>query len=191
MSRYGAIILAAGFSRRLPGENKLLKAYKGKPLLWHALETVASLRLRDAVVVAGENAGAIAAQAERAGLRHVRNDDAAAGMGASISVGASAIADGLAGIFVVLGDMPAITAEDFRRLCDAHQGRTARICVPVWDGQRGHPVLFGVDYRGELAALTGDTGARDLLKRHAHEMVAVPAASARVLLDIDTAADFA
>ena len=189
MQSYGAVILAAGFSRRLPGEDKLLKTYRGRALLAHALETVAGLGLSDAVIVTGDADERIGQLARPWRLRCVRNDEAAAGMGGSIAAGVRALPEGLAGIYVALGDMPEVTGEDYARLAAAHEQRSERICVPVWEGRRGHPVLFGADHRGALAALSGDAGARSVLRR-AGDVVSVRAASAGVLIDLDTHADF-
>lgn len=189
MELYGAVILAAGFSRRLPGENKLLKAYRGRPLLMHALETVAGLGLGDAIVVCGREGEGIAALAQRADLRWVRNTDAGLGMGASIAAGVGALRGNMSGVFIVLGDMPEVTGDDYRRLVTAHDEQPARVCVPVWDGQRGHPVVFGADYLADLVALTGDAGARGVL-RQAADVISVPTASAGVLVDLDVEADF-
>ncbi len=190
MKAYGAVVLAAGFSRRLPGEDKLLKLYRGRPLLAHALATVAGLGLGDTVLVTGGAAARISELARPWRLRCVRNDDAAAGMGGSIAAGVKALREGLAGVFIVLGDMPEVMPEDYARLATAHEQRPERICVPVWEGRRGHPVLFGGDHRGALAALTGDVGARSIL-REAVDLLGVPAASAGVLVDLDTEEDFA
>ncbi len=190
MKAYGAVVLAAGLSRRLPGEDKLLKTYRGRPLLAHALETVAGLGLGDTVVVTGSAAVRISELARPWRLRCVRNDDAAAGMGGSIAAGVRALHGGLAGIFIVLGDMPEVMPEDYARLATAHKQRPERICVPVWEGRRGHPVLFGADHLSALAALAGDVGARGIL-REAADVLRVPAASAGVLVDLDTEADFA
>ncbi len=121
MEAHGALILAAGLSRRLPGENKLLKPYRGQPLLAYALASTAALGLADAVVVTGCDAPRVAALAERTGLRAVHNPDAAAGMGASIAAGVRALRPGLAGIFIALGDMPHVTAADYRALATAHE----------------------------------------------------------------------
>ena len=189
-SPYGAVVLAAGFSRRLPGANKLLKTYHGRPLLAHTLGTVAGLGLADAVVVGGHDGEQIAGLAEQAGLRCIRNDDAASGMGSSIAAGVRALRQELAGVFIVLGDMPEVTPQDYARLAAAHDAQPTRICVPVWEGRRGHPVLFGADHRAALAALKGDVGARSIL-REAADVLSVPAASAGVLVDLDTEEDFA
>lgn len=191
LEHYGAVILAAGFSRRLPGENKLLKSYLGQPLLAHALATAAALGLGDTVVVTRPDMPEVEQIAARAGLRIIENPDAASGMGASIAAGIRALRPDLAGMFIALGDMPHVTAEDYRALTAAHERQPARICVPVWDGRRGHPVLFGADYRDALAGLSGDTGARAVLAHHAARVIAVPAASPGVLADLDTAEDFA
>ncbi len=191
MEHYGAVILAAGFSRRLRGENKLLKYYRGRPLLAHAVAAAQALGLADAVVVTRPDMPTVEKIAASAGLRCVTNPDAADGMGASLAAGVRALRPGLAGVFVALGDMPHVTVEDYRALAAAHEAQSARICVPVWDGRRGHPVLFGADYRGALAGSSGDTGARAVLADHAARVVAVPAASPGILTDLDTAEDFA
>lgn len=191
MEHYGAVILAAGFSRRLPGENKLLKQYHGQPLLAHAVATAAALGLGETVVVGRSDTPSVEQIATNAGLRSLENPDAVAGMGGSIAAGVRALRPGLAGIFIALGDMPFVTPEDYRALAAAHERQPARICVPVWEGQRGHPVLFGADYRSALARLSGDEGARAVLARHAAQIVAVPATSPGVLADLDTAEDFA
>lgn len=191
LDAYGAVILAAGFSRRLPGEDKLLKPYRGRPLLEHALMTIARLGLGDAVVVTRRGSAGVYELGREAGLRCVFNADAEAGMGGSIAVGAKALRGGLAGLFVVLGDMPYVSAADYRRLAAAHEARPARICVPVWEGRRGHPVLFGADHIAALHALTGDVGARVVLSEQWSQVLKVPAASAGVLADLDTLADFA
>ena len=190
LGSYGAVVLAAGFSRRLPGENKLLRHYRGRPLLAHTLRSVASLGLDDAIVVVGYDAERVAPVAMGLGLRHVRNEQSTAGMGYSLAAGVESLSADLAGIFVVLGDMPEIRAEDYRRLAEAHEAQPARICVPVWNEQRGHPVLFGAAYRDALARLTGDVGARHVLSRHADHVVRVPASSPGVLADFDRRADF-
>jgi dihydrolipoamide dehydrogenase len=81
----GAIVLAAGFSRRMGPENKLLKPLSGKPLLSHVLAHVASLGLGQVLVVSGDGAGMIEPLLP-GGMVLVRNENAAEGMGRSIAV---------------------------------------------------------------------------------------------------------
>jgi len=185
------MILTAGFSRRLPGENKLLKDYAGQPLVAHVLTTVSELGLGEVVVVTGCDAAKITRLAEQVGLASTCNESAEEGMGSSIAAGTKELSENLSGLFVVLGDMPFVQAVNFHRLAAAHQNCARRICVPVWQGKRGHPVLFGTRYRPELAQLSGDVGARSTLHRHRDEVVDVPAVSNGVLVDFDTGDDFA
>ena len=193
--KFGAIILAAGLSTRMGGPNKLLQPYRGRPLLTYALETASSLmrerpgaRLNDCVVVTGRDAGEVSAMATSHGLRSVHNPDYAAGLGTSIAMGASNISGEVAGIFIVLGDMPSVLAADYDAV--AAQFKPGAIVVPIHNGARGHPVLFCASYRSELAALGGDEGARSIVKRHSSALVEVNSENPGVLQDFDEPTDF-
>ena len=192
---FGAIILAAGLSKRMGGPNKLLQPYRGKPLLAFALETASSLmrddagaRLSDCVVVTGRDAPEVSAMAASQGLRSVHNPDFAAGLGSSIAIGASNISGDVAGIFVALGDMPSVLAADYDAL--AADFKPGAIAIPIHKGARGHPVLFCASYRDELAALGGDEGARSILKRHSSALIEVNSENPGVLQDFDEPQDF-
>jgi molybdenum cofactor cytidylyltransferase len=83
--------------------------------------------------------------------------------------------------------MPGISAALIDSLIaafDPPEGRT--ICVATGHGHRGHPVLWSREFFGEIATLTGDTGARDLLKRHAGQVMEIEAGNDAPLSDIDT-----
>ena len=73
----------------------------------------------------------------------VINSQPVDGMGSSIAIGARALPDGLDGVFVVLGDMPAVHSEDFGRLIAAFENDpSCTVAAPMYQDQRGHPVLF-------------------------------------------------
>lgn len=63
--------------------------------------------------------------------------------------------------------------------------------MPTYGGVRGNPVLFARSLFPELARLTGDTGARSLLRAHAAEVVTVPVSDGPPPRDVDTEADYA
>ena len=48
-----AILLAAGQSKRLKGENKLIKKFKKKPLIQHSLLALAKSKVKTIVIVLG------------------------------------------------------------------------------------------------------------------------------------------
>jgi molybdenum cofactor cytidylyltransferase len=187
----GAIILAAGRSTRMGGPNKLLTPIKGRPLLEHAIATVASLVLGDAVVVTGHMNDEVEKLASRWRVRTVHNPRFADGMGGSIAAGMSALKPSLAGVFVVLGDMPFIEPRDYAALAASFSpGTGGDICVTVHGGRRGHPVLFGRPYFAGLSRLTGDRGAAALVQSYGSCVVEVPVDSPRIFTDFDEPADF-
>lgn len=86
---------------------------------------------------------------------------------------------------VALADMPWVRADTLKRLL-AHAARD-RIVVPVHQGRRGHPVIFGAQFLPELAELSGDTGARTLLARHG--VLEIECDDVGILRDVDVPAD--
>ena len=89
----------------------------------------------------------------------------------------------------ILADQPLVTAELMRTLIRTHRRTFAPACVPVFEEQRGNPVLFDKKLFKELRELRGDTGGRVLLEKYRESIVTVPASRA-VLIDIDTPEDY-
>ena len=88
---------------------------------------------------------------------------------------------------VCLGDMPKIRSSLLDRLIQAFNPVEGRaICVPTWDGKRGNPVLWGCQFFQEMAALTGDVGAKHLMTEHPELVVEVAAEDDAILADVDT-----
>ena len=80
-----------------------------------------------------------------------------------------------------------IDAADIDALIDAFEpDEDATICVPTHDGKRGNPVLWARRYFLEMAAVSGDVGARSLIGENADQVLEVPRGNPGVLLDLDT-----
>lgn len=184
--RYAVLLLAAGLSARFAAGDKLLHPWRGRPLLAWSAATVAAAPVAARLAVVGPHAVAKQRILLTAGIRTVENPDPAQGMGSSLAVGARALGDDFAGVFVALGDMPALPADIFAQLAALHASLTAgAIVAPVCAGQRGHPVLFDAAYLPQLRALQGDEGARAVVRTAAvvHEL---PVTDPGVLRDFDT-----
>jgi molybdenum cofactor cytidylyltransferase len=69
------------------------------------------------------------------------------------------------------------------------QGK-GKIIVPIFQGRRGHPVLFGPTFAKELLQLKGDVGARSLLRKHLKSVFEVRTKSEGVVTDMDTWEDY-
>lgn len=189
------VIAAAGAARRMCGADKLLQPVGGVALL-RRLATAGLSVSQHVLVTLPETEAARARRAALDGLalRIVPVSDAAEGMAASLRAAASvAAAEGAAGLLVVLGDMPEIEAADmqamlatFERAEDAPILRAASA-----DGRPGNPVLLPAWLFDEIAMLAGDTGARDLLRRHGDRVRMVPLPGNRALTDLDTPQDWA
>lgn len=185
-----AIILAAGRSQRFGETNKMLHPIDGEPMIRHTARHVLAAGLGDVVVVTGHDADDVERALQGLDIRCARNATPWAGMGTSLATGANAIKPGADGMFVVLGDMPNLKGETILTLLQSLDPKGGHdIVVPVHDGKRGHPVLFAARYFTRLCALSGDTGARDILNAHPERVCAVPVDDPGTLLDVDTPED--
>jgi len=189
-----ALVLAAGGSRRM-GRPKMLLPLPGGTVLATVVSRLLAAPVDRIVVIVGHEAAAVRAGAglpDDARVMVLDNPDWNEGLSSSLRRGLLACPEADA-LVAALGDQPGVDAEVVRRLVEAwRQG--ARLAVPVQgrsgDGsasRAGHPVLFDRSLRGELLALTGDVGAREVLHRHGDEAARIDAPG---LPDLDTEEDY-
>ncbi|SEM80002.1 molybdenum cofactor cytidylyltransferase [Sphingomonas gellani] len=178
IERSALILLAAGRSSRFgAGCNKLEQDLHGLPLGLHAARVLASLPFAVRVaVVAGHDLDLSAY-----GFQVIRNHDPAAGMARSIRLGVeTAERQGVEAVVVALADMPCVTAAHVERLFEAAD--RAGVVASSDGDSASPPALFGRAHFASLRGLSGDIGARDLIRAARHVM-ARPAE----LVDVDTA----
>ncbi|MCE1117144.1 MULTISPECIES: nucleotidyltransferase family protein [Pseudomonas] len=180
-----ALVLAAGQGSRFGADKRRAVLGDGRSLLQHSVErALAAFDEVRVVLREGEGADALGLPAA---CRIVPSPDAGLGMGHSLAAGAASLSDCDAqAVTIVLGDMPWILPQTFRRLVEAAD--PTAIVVPRYLGQNGHPVLFGRDYWPELAGLAGDEGARSVLQRHRDRVRVLDLDDSGVLRDVDTPA---
>lgn len=184
--RIGAVILAAGQSRRM-GRNKLLIDWQGKPFVAHVVDAALAAALDPVVVVTGHDPQAIQGALAGRSLTWADNPAYAEGMAGSVKAGLARLPDDLDGVVVCLGDMPALTAAHLRQIVGAFDPVEGRaICVPTFRGRRGNPVLLASRFFPEMRELSGDAGARGLIRRHGELVCEVPMDDDAVLTDVDT-----
>lgn len=184
--RIGGVVLAAGLSRRM-GRNKLLAELGGKPLLRHAVEAALASRLDPVIVVTGHDEAGVKKALSGLNVGFAHNPRFAEGLSTSLQTGIRALPGDCDGALVLLGDMPGITANLIDRTIaafDPAQGRA--ICVAAKGGKRGHPVLWGRQFFGEIESLGGDAGAQSLMARHAAQIGEIESADDAPFTDIDT-----
>jgi len=94
------------------------------------------------------------------------------------------------GALILLGDMPEVETSVLAALMAAFTSESA-ICVPVRHGRRGNPVLWGSAYFAEMMQLTGDSGAKPLMARHATHLIEIEVATDSIFEDVDAPEDLA
>lgn len=160
-----AIVLAAGASRRF-GAQKLLASLRGKPVIRWTVEHVRASSVDDVLVVVGRDRERVRAALDGLAVRFITNEQYAEGLSASLRAGVQALTADTRAALIVLGDQPTLGPSLFDALVSRYRQTGRGIVVPTYRGVRGNPVLFDASLFGELAAVRGDFGAREVI---AHE----------------------
>ncbi len=183
------IILAAGSSSRL-GRPKQLLPLGQQPVLAHTLANAKASKLDGLIIVLGHQATAIQEQILFGAAAVVINPRYQEGQSTSLRAGLAAIAPNTDAIVFLLGDQPLIGPAIINQLIDVRRATHAPIVLPTYAGQRGNPVLIAHDLFPELAQITGDQGARGVIRAHVTEVQEVAIPGDPPTDDLDTAEDY-
>jgi molybdenum cofactor cytidylyltransferase len=185
------LVLAAGAGPRF-GSPKPLAAYLGESLVVRAARLMLGCCPAGVGVVTGasgaEVAAALAAAITDPALRVVPNPAWAEGMATSLRSGLLAAPGEALAVLVMPCDLPAVTACDLALLVAAWADAPARIVAADFPGGPGPPAILPRGVWSDCAGLTGDQGARSLIRQASdRHVVPMPAAA----WDVDTPADLA
>jgi molybdenum cofactor cytidylyltransferase len=185
--RIGAVLLAAGQSRRMGGPNKLLAELDGVPMVAHVARRLLASQARPIVAVLGNQAESVDTALGKLPVERVRNPDFVDGLSTSLRRGIAALPPDLKGALICLGDMPLISGRHIDRLIAAFNPLEGRaIIVPTRRGKRGNPVLWAKRFFPEMSELAGDVGAKHLIGEHAELVAEVEMEDDAIFVDIDT-----
>lgn len=187
MPKIAGLVLAAGQSRRMGVENKLLLSIDGKPMVSHIVDALLTSGARPIIVVVGHQANLVQDALAGRDVHFVENPLFAQGLSTSLRTGITAVPSGIDGALVCLADMPRVRSAHLDKLIAAFNPVEGRaIIVPTKDGKRGNPVLWAARFFPYMAAVAGDVGAKHLIGEHADLVREVPMDDSAVLFDIDT-----
>ena len=186
----GGVILAAGQSRRMGAQNKLLAEIDGVPIIRRKAQALLNGGLNDLVIVTGHEHRLVAAALDDLPVTCIYNDDYQSGQASSVACGVRHHQNGShAAVLIALGDMPLVRPELIAALLRDHSSlpdATDRITLPVFDGRRGNPVIWGRGFFDELVALTGDAGGRIIFAENKNAVNSLGWPDDSIHLDIDT-----
>ena len=184
------VVLAAGSGSRF-GATKQLAPFRGRPLIEHAIATLAGGGLDAVLVVLGADGEAIEQNADLRSAQVVRCAEAHLGQSRSLRAGVAAAERlGAQAVVVVLGDQPLIEPGAVRRVvATAEADPRPDVVRATFDGIPAHPVLLRCATFPAVARLDGDAGARELFATL--QVRLVPCDGLGSPADVDTPEDLA
>ena len=184
------IVLAAGASRRL-GRPKQLLPLGGRPLLEWVLDAARGARLAQLVLVLGHEAEMIQAVVNHADFDIILNKRHAEGMSRSLRLGLDAARPDIMAAVVLTGDQPFIEAAHVIALGHAWKKTGESMIATDFGDYIGSPMLLARTMWPMVEEISGDQGARALLKGRSRSVLTVEAGNPRAALDVDTEESYA
>ncbi|RFU44574.1 NTP transferase domain-containing protein [Paraburkholderia sp. DHOC27] len=189
---FSAVVLAAGLSTRMQGAHKLLLPIDGQPAVRRTVEALAQAGPEEIVVVTGFNGREVIAALDGLRVTFQPNPRYREGQMTSVAAGVAALNAPCNVVMICLADQVLLTAADYRELVDAFATMPrGSILIPMWDGQRGNPVLFAASYAAEVISGHVNPGCRKLIAERPEEVFVHQAAHDRFIVDMDTPEDYA
>lgn len=168
----GVVILAAGSSSRL-GRPKQLVEYHNKTLLQHVIDTITPFHLNPSILVLGANSDQIRKLINPKNVTVLYNENWSEGIASSIRLGVSesmTLNESLDGILFLLSDQPFVASDLIEKLIDKYLNGNQRITACSYKGNVGVPAIFAKDFFPQLLKLTGDVGAKKIIKQNSESV---------------------
>ena len=123
-----AILLAAGQSRRMNGENKLTKEIEGIPLIKLSVKNILASSIDELIIILGyqkEIVEKLIGKNEK--IKFVFNKDFESGMASSIKTGLDSLSEKTEAFFICLGDMPMVNSDIYNQLIKSRNQKNINV----------------------------------------------------------------
>ena len=184
-----AILLAAGQSKRMNGENKLIKEIHGIPLIKLSVKNILASSIDELIVVLGYQKEIVEKLIDKnEKIKFVFNKDFESGMASSIKTGLNNLSEKIEAFFICLGDMPMINQDVYNQLIRSRNNK--EIIVPTYKGQQGNPILFSKSMKSIIISIEGDIGAKKILEQNKDKILKVKIDDINITKDFNTKDNF-
>ena len=186
-----AILLAAGQSKRLKSENKLIKLYKKKPLINHSLNALHKSKVNKVIVVLGHQKKDLQKIIKKNNKNiFTYNKEYKKGMASSIKVGLRKVNKKDKGFIIVQSDMPFIKSSDINKIYNSIKSKKYLIYVLKYRNKVGNPIGFDISTMKKFKRIKGDVGAKFMVKRLKKETKFIRINNLKSFKDFDKVSDF-
>ena len=187
-----AILLAAGQSKRMVGENKLTKEIKGIPLIKLSVKNILASSIDELIIVLGHQKEIIEELIDKKEkIKCVFNKNFESGIASSIKIGLDNLSEKTEAFFICLSDMPYINKEIYDQLIDSKKNnQTKEIFVPYYENQQGNPILFSITMRNKINEVLGDLGAKKIIMQNSKKTFRLLTKDKGVVTDFNTQLSF-
>ena len=186
-----AILLAAGQSKRLFNQNKLIKNFKGKLLVNYAVQSIIKSKIEKLIIVLGFEYLKVKKKINKnKKIKFVINHNYTRGIASSIKCGLKKISNKSDGFIIVQADMPEIGKNILNKLYKEIKTNKKEIFVPRKNNKIGNPIGFKLSMINQLKKISGSRGAKFIIKRNKSKIKYIRTKSLGIFKDIDLNKDF-
>ena len=186
-----AILLAAGQSKRMKSENKLIKLYKNKPLINYSLNVLTKSKVNKIVIVLGHQHKELKKIIKKnKKIIFTYNKNYKQGMASSIKTGLKKISKNDKGFIVAQSDMPFVKQSDINKICRSINSKKFLVHALKYKNRVGNPIGFDSSLIKKFKNIKGQFGAKFMVKRLKNRTNFIKTKSIKSFKDFDKASDF-
>jgi molybdenum cofactor cytidylyltransferase len=194
-----SILLAAGQSLRMKGENKLTKKIDEVPLIKYAIKNILGSSVDELIIVLGYEKEIIEKIIEdNKKIKIIYNKDFMSGIASSIKIGLENISKKSESFFISLGNMPNVNQNIYNKLIKSKNSYNKKlnlkhkkeIIIPTFENQYGNPILFSKFMKEKIMKIKGDDDTKEVIQLNKDKILNIPFAQDGILLNFNTEDSF-
>ena len=185
------ILLAAGLSKRMKSENKLIKLYKKKPLINYSLNVLKKSKANKIIIVLGHQYKEVRKIIKKnKKIIFTYNKNYKKGMASSIKMGLKKVSKNDKGFIVAQSDMPFVKQSDINKICRSIKTKKFLVHALKYKNRLGNPIGFDISLIKKFKNIKGQFGAKFMVKRLKNRTNFINTSSLKSFKDFDKVSDF-